>query len=68
MVDESGIELKDYKFFCFNGEVKALFIATDRGIDTRFDFYDMKFNHLPVMQHCKNGEKNWLNQKDLKKW
>ena len=29
MVDESGYELKDYKFFAFNGEVKALFIATD---------------------------------------
>src|SRR5690554_6695477 len=33
MVDESGVELKDYKFFCFNGEPKALYVATDRGID-----------------------------------
>lgn len=57
MVDESGTELKDYKFFCFNGEPKALFVATDRDIDTRFDFYDMNFNHLPVMQHYKNGVK-----------
>ena len=30
MVDESGYELKDYKFFVFNGEMKAMFIATDR--------------------------------------
>lgn len=51
MVDESGTELKDYKFFCFDGAAKSLFIATDRGIDTRFDFYDMNFNHLPF----KNG-------------
>lgn len=57
MVDESGIELKDYKFFCFNGKPEIMFIATDRGIDTRFDFYDMKFNHIPVMQHYKNSEK-----------
>ena len=41
MVDESGYELKDYKWFCYNGEPKALFIATDRGLEgeeTKFDF------------------------------
>lgn len=57
MVDESGTELKDYKFFCFNGVPKALFVATDRGVDTRFDFFDMEFNHLPFMQHYKNATK-----------
>lgn len=51
MVDESGTQLKDYKFFCFDGEPKLLFVASDRGIDTRFDFYDMEFNHYDV----KNG-------------
>ena len=50
MVDESGTELKDYKFFCFKGEPKMLFIATDRPYDTRFDFYDTNFNHLPFKQ------------------
>ncbi len=49
MVDESGTELKDYKFFCFDGEPKAMFIATDRPHDTRFDFFDMEFNHLPFL-------------------
>ena len=57
MVDESGIGLKDYKYFCFNGEPKAMFVATDRGIDTRFNFYDMQFNHLPFTQHYKNSTK-----------
>ena len=47
MVDDSGYELKDYKFFCFDGEPKAMFIATDRNVDTKFDFFDMEFNHLP---------------------
>lgn len=50
MEDESGYELKDYKFFCFNGEPKAMFIATDRcfaDVETKFDFFDMEFNHLP---------------------
>ena len=57
MEDESGYELKDYKFFCFDGEPKALFIATDRGKtdeETKFDFYDMDFNHLPFT----NGHPN----------
>ena len=47
MVDESGYELKDYKFFCFNGEPQIMFIATDRNVHTKFDFFDMQFNHLP---------------------
>lgn len=50
MVDESGFELKDYKWFCFDGEPKCLFIATDRSNpneDTKFDFFDMDFNLLP---------------------
>ena len=59
MVDESGTELKDYKFFCFDGQPKMLFIATDRPYDTRFDFYDIDFNHLPFKQGASIGnEKN----------
>lgn len=49
MEDKSG-ELKDYKFFCFDGEPKAMFVATDRqnkSEETKFDFFDMDFNHLP---------------------
>lgn len=56
MEDESG-ELRDYKFFCFDGVVKALFIATDRSKGehaTRFDFFDENFNHLPFT----NGHPN----------
>ena len=57
MVDESGFELKDYKFFCFDGDVKALFVAKDRnteGEETKFDFFDADFNHLPFT----NGHPN----------
>ena len=59
MVDESGYELKDYKFFCFNGEVKALFVAKDRqkvGEETKFDFFDENFNHLPFTNGHPNSE------------
>ena len=57
MVDESGEELKDYKFFCFNGEPKMLFVAVDRPHDTKFNFYDLEFNKLPFMQHYKNFDR-----------
>lgn len=51
MEDESGYELKDYKFFCFDGKVHYLFVATGRqNNDTRFDFYDKNFQHLPIRQ------------------
>jgi hypothetical protein len=56
MEDEFG-ELRDYKFFCFNGEVKAMFIATDRSKGehaVRFDFFDENYNHLPFT----NGHPN----------
>ncbi|MBQ4515409.1 MAG: glycosyl transferase [Clostridia bacterium] len=57
MADDSGTGLKDYKFFCFNGEVKAMFIATERNVegkDVKFDFFDENFNHLPF----KHGHEN----------
>ena len=57
MVDESNTELKDYKFFCFNGEVKALFIATERAIKPKFDFFDTDFNHMPFKQGYDNSSK-----------
>lgn len=50
-------ELKDYKFFCFNGVPKLMFIASQRQSaeeETKFDFYDMEFNHLPII----NGKPN----------
>ena len=49
--DNETKELRDYKFFCFNGEVKALFIATDRGSgNVKFDYFDSDFNHLNIVQ------------------
>lgn len=49
MEDHETSELRDYKFFTFNGVVKAMFIASERqtaGEETRFDFFDADFNHL----------------------
>lgn len=63
MEDDKTSELRDYKFFCFNGVVKALFIASERQdatTDTRFDFFDAEFNHLPFT----NGHPNASIQPD----
>ena len=57
MEDESGYELKDYKIFCFDGKPRFLFVATGRQQnDTRFDFYDTEFNHLPVLNGHPNAD------------
>lgn len=56
MVDESG-ELRDYKFYCFNGEPKVFLVASERFSRHRtyFDYFDMDGNHLPFTQ---GGENN----------
>lgn len=65
MVDESGTELKDYKFFCFNGKCEAIFIASERGTDTRFDFFDRNFNHLPFTNGHPNSNKKIFKPKNF---
>ena len=57
MEDHNTKELRDYKFFAFNGVARAMFIATERGNEaeeTKFDFFDMEFKHLPFT----NGHPN----------
>lgn len=50
MIDAKDEELRDYKFFTFNGEPKILYIAQGRGKgeETVADFFDMEFNHLDL--------------------
>lgn len=43
-------ELNDYKIFCFNGEPKVLFVASDRANKVCFDYYDMNLKHLDLKQ------------------
>lgn len=55
--DESQNGIADYKFFCFDGKPQFMFIATGRAEgDTRFDFFDMEFNWIPVKQHYPNAD------------
>lgn len=40
-------DLKDYKFFCFNGEPKFLKVDFDRYSDHHANYYDLYWNLLP---------------------
>lgn len=48
--DSKTRELRDFKFFCFNGEPKILFVASGRGTqaEPNFDFFDMDYNRLDM--------------------
>ena len=59
IVDESGYELKDYKFYCFNGMVKLVMINSDRMSDksTKADYFDENYNHLDIKWGYENADK-----------
>ena len=66
--DNIDRELRDYKFFCFNGQPKAMFIASDRSIGkTKFDYFDLEFNHLDLIQHYPNTTKLLKKPKNFEK-
>ena len=52
MKDSKSDDLVDYKFFCFGGQPKVLFYASERFTSkdkvAKFDFYDMGLNHMPI--------------------
>lgn len=41
-------ELKDYKFFCFNGTPWFCQVISNRETTMSIDFFDMEWNHLPL--------------------
>lgn len=47
MVDESGVELKDYKVFCFNWEPKIIQVDYDRFTGHKRNIYDLSWKILP---------------------
>ncbi len=56
MEDSRFHELRDYKFFCFDGEPRMMFVASDRGAgETKFDYFDLEFKHLDMVQHYPNA-------------
>lgn len=50
MVDESGVELKDYKVLCFDGEPKYIQMHSGRAEIHMQDYYDTEWNKLDILQ------------------
>lgn len=47
--DKSKEGLKDYKFYCFDGEPKLMYITSGKQIGANYiDFYDMDFNYIDI--------------------
>lgn len=57
--DESGDEIKDYKFMVFNGKVKCSFVCSERYSEEGLavDFYDLNWNKMPFMRKYRNSDK-----------
>lgn len=47
LVNGVDAELKDYKFYCFNGNAKYVQIIADRSSRETIDFYDRDWKHQP---------------------
>ena len=49
LVNDKVGDLYDYKFYCFHGEPRLMYISHGRQSDTKyFDFFDMQFNRLDI--------------------
>lgn len=56
MEDTSGDALMDYKWFCFDGEPKIMYMSRDASANPTTDFFDMDFNPLPIKMQDPNSE------------
>ena len=57
----------DYKFFCFDGEPKFLFVGSDRDTGVCFDFFDIDFNWLNVKQGHPHSKKDIIKPENYEK-
>lgn len=48
--------LTDYKFFCFGGIPKIVYITKDKAENPTTDFFDMDYTHLPIRMRDPNSD------------
>lgn len=48
--------LTDYKFFCFNGVPRIMYVSKDKGENPATDFFDMEFNRLNMRMKDPNSD------------
>ncbi len=68
VINDDG-DIADYKFMCFNGKVKYLFVVTERHSDDglKVTIFDTKWNKMPFTRHCPASEKTLLRPKNYDK-
>ncbi len=54
---EDGDCPKDYKFFCFYGEPKFLFVGVERQTCLKMNYYDLEWNRIPVRRLYPNTKR-----------
>ena len=54
-IQQQNDDLYDYKFMCYNGIIKNLFVVSNRKNNLYVDFYDINWNKLPFKRKYKNS-------------
>jgi len=61
LVNENGDDLRDYKFYCFHGEPKVMYVSSKQKEGKgMLDFFDMDFNYLDIRRPGYNRVGNKL--------
>ena len=58
LIDENGMIPKDYKLFCFSGEVKFIQVDIDRAGSHKRNFYNTEWQKMPFELKNKSYEKD----------
>ncbi len=64
MTDNDQKELRDYKFFCFDGKPYLCQVISDRSSDEKIDFYDMEWKRLIGLIGLINPSSSICNSKE----
>ncbi len=69
LADDSGVELKDYKFMCFRGDVNGVFVCSERNSPTglKVDYYNLDWELQPFLRHYPNSGKPMIKPKTFDK-
>ena len=59
IIDKAEEQLRDYKFFCFDGVVKVIYVTSDWDSSTpKMDYFDYNFQWLDMRQNLYPNAKN----------
>jgi hypothetical protein len=62
MTDESGVELKDYKVFNFDGEPKFIQVDYDRFVEHKRNLYSTDWKYIDAAIQYPTNKKNQINK------